>query len=170
MSDSLFKTRYNRAMMKVVSQEELAMRDPMIALVLESGRTLFTQGLDQMSPGTLLDIGGKLAGAYGYLAQKAAYARAERDTYEAKLDEMEKELILDCLSEGGYKVTEARARVSAEVAEYKEGLLTAEANKNMLEAIVEASSRMSSYCQSALKHKENERFQVNLAQRGQNNH
>lgn len=153
----LFKAKCETAMNKISKLEEFRQSDPMVDFVFKVGRELFDTPLDRQSPDKLLHYGGKLVGAYPYLGQKSSYARAERDVYEAKLKETEKELFLTMV-DGKYKVTEIKARVSAEVEIISEFVLQKEAEKNQWENITEACQAMFSFCQSALRVKEGERF------------
>ena len=132
----------------------------MVHEVLQAGRALFDKPLDQWSPDALIRLGGRLAGAFGYLGQMSAYARAERDVYAQKLSETEKSLTLEYLSEDKkYKVTEVRARVEGDVQELQELVIQKEAKKNQWENLLEACRTMIMFTQSALKSKEGERYQ-----------
>lgn len=152
-----FKRKVETAMKKIATIDELRASDKFIDYVFKVGKDMFEIPLDQHTPDTLLRMGGKLVGSYPNLAQKASYARAEHDVYEQKLDETEKELVLEKLDEK-YKVTEARAIVSAEVSELREYVIQKHAAKNQMESIVEAIDKLVSFAQSAIKVKEGERF------------
>lgn len=154
---TLFKDKAESAMAKISSLQEFRDADPMVDFVFKVGRELFEMPLDRQTPDRLLQQGGKLVGAYPYLGQKMAYARARRDVYEAKLKEVEKELFLRYVNDR-YKVTEVKARVSEEVQSITELVLQMEAEKNQWENITEACQAMFSFCQSALRVKEGERF------------
>ncbi len=158
MAKDKFKNKTSSALAKIKEYKALEAEDPMIAAVLDIGRNLFSRPLDKTDTGELLTWGGKLSGAYGYLGQKSAYARAERDVYEQKLSEVEKELLLSYLDEK-YKVSEARAKISSETEAIKELVIHKEAVKNQWEHIVNACEKMISFIQSAIKVKENQRFQ-----------
>ena len=151
----LFKKKTEVAMAKISSVEKFRKTDTMVDLVLTIGKYLLDKPLDIQSPDVLLKNGGRLTGAYAYLGQKASFARAERDVYEQKLSEVEKELTLNYL-DGDYKVTEVRARVSGDVEELKELVLQKEAEKNQWESITESCSTMIMFIQSALKMKQSE--------------
>ena len=155
---AIFRAKCESAMAKINNYKQWEEQEEMVHEVMEAGRTLFQKPLDKMSPDTLLRIGGRLVGSFGYLGQRSAYARAERDVYEQKLSETEKELVLKYLTNTDYKVTEARAKVSADVEELKEFVIQKETAKNQWEAITEACQVMAMFCQSALKVKEGERF------------
>jgi len=137
----------------------------MVDFVFKVGRELFDTPLDRQTPDKLLHYGGKLVGAYPYLGQKSSYARAVRDVYEHKLKEVEKELFMSHV-DGKYKVTEIKAKVSAEVSDIAEYVLQKEAEKNQWENITEACQAMFSFCQSALRVKEGEKY---ASSRMQNN-
>lgn len=153
----LFKAKCETALAKIQNLQEFRESDPMVDFVFKTGRELFEIPLDRQTPDRLLMNGGKLVGAYPYLGQKMSRARAERDVYEHKLKEVEKELFLTYV-DGKYKVTEIKARVSAEVAVISEYVLQKEAEKNQWENITDACQAMFSFCQSALRVKEGERF------------
>ena len=155
---AIFRAKCESAMAKIDNYKDWEKNEEMVHEVMEAGRTLFQKPLDKMSPDTLLRIGGRLIGSFGYLGQRSAYARAERDVYEAKLGETEKELILKYLANTDYKVTEARAKVAGDVEELKEFVIQKETAKNQWESITNACSVMAMFCQSALKVKENERY------------
>lgn len=152
-----FKQKCTDAVAKIQGIDAFRESDAMVGEVLRAGKWLFQTPLDRVSPDTLLRIGGKLVGAYAYLGQKSSRARAERDVYEQKLDETEKELTLQYL-DGEYKVTEVRALVARDVAELKEFVLEKEVSKNNMEHIVSACQTMVMFIQSALKSKEGEKF------------
>lgn len=153
----LYKEKCNTALAKIQKLDEFRASDAMVDYVFRVGRALFDVPLDKMSPDTLLVYGGKMVGAYPYLGQKKTYARAERDVYEQKLKEMEKDLFLQMVT-AKYKVTEVKAKVSAEVEILYEFVLQKEAEKNQWENITEACQAMFSFCQSALRVKESEKF------------
>ena len=153
----LYKAKCDTALKKIQNLEDFRASDPMVDFVFRVGRELFDIPLDKMTPDRLLQQGGKLVGAYPYLGQKSSYARAQRDVYEHKLKEVEKELFLSMV-DGKYKVTEIKAKVSAEVEVISEYVLQKEAEKNQWEHITEACQAMFSFCQSALRVKEGERF------------
>lgn len=156
----VFRAKCETALAKINNYKQWEAEEEMVHEVMEAGRTLFGRPLDEMDPDTLLRLGGRLAGSYGYLGQRNAYARGERDVFAQKLDETEKELILNYLADGKYKVTEARARVSAEVAVLNEFVIQKETAKNQWENLLDACDRMIGFIQSAIKVKEAERFQA----------
>ena len=156
---SIFKQKCETALTKINNLQQFRESDPMVDFVFKIGRELFDTPLDKLTPDHLLRIGGKLTGAYAYLGQKSSYARAERDVYEQKLNETEKELTLKYLNdEAGYKVTKIKAMVVAEVDELKEFVIQKDASKNQWENITDATDKMVSFIQSAIKVKEGERF------------
>ena len=156
---SIFRKKCEDAMAEINTYKQWEDEEEMVHEVMEAGRTLFGTPLDKMSPDILLRIGGRLVGSYAYLGQKSAYARAERDVYEAKLDESEKERISQILkTDPKYKVTQARADVAIEFSEMREFVIQKETAKNQWEKITDACQVMTMFCQSALKIKECERF------------
>lgn len=159
----LFREKCEVAMAKVQTIEEFRATDPMVDFVFKVGRELFDRPLDQQSPDRLLQLGGKLVGAFPYLGQMSARARAERDIYSQKLDETEKEIMIKLL-DSDYKVTQARAEVAIEVMPIKDIVTFKEAQKNQWENITEACQSMVMFCQSALRVKEGERFSSSRVQ------
>lgn len=154
---ALFRRKCSSAMNKIKNLDDFRQTDEMVDYVLKVGKRLFTQPLDQQSPDQLIQTGGKLCGAYAYLGQKSSYARAERDVFQQKSEEVSQELLLQHLDED-YKVTEARALIASEMAELKEFVIGKDAEKNQWENITEAADKMISFLQSAIKIKEGERF------------
>lgn len=153
-----FREKTQIAMARIKTLDAFRETDSMVDLVFTTGRRLFSEPLDKMSVGNLLTTGGKLTGAYAYLGQMSARARAERDVYRQKLDEVEKELMMEHLRDGKYKVTQARAQISQQVTEIQELVNLKEAEKNQWENVTEATSTMIMFIQSAIKVKENEKF------------
>lgn len=161
----MFRSRCEVAMSHIQNYKEWEKEETMVHEVMQAGRTLFDKPLDQMSPDFLLRIGGRLSGAYGYLGQKASYARAERDVYEQKLSETEKRLQLEMFADDPkYKVTLAKAKVAVEVEELREMVIQKESAKNQWENLLEACDKMISFVQSAIKVKEGERFMSSRVQ------
>lgn len=153
----MFKDKCTATLSSVKSLQEFRESDSMVDYVVTVGRSLFDTPLDQHSTDSLLRIGGKLTGAFAYLGQQAARARAERDVYEQKAKEVEKALVLQYVGHQ-YKVTEAKARASEEMVDIQELVIAKEAEKNQWEAIVTATQTMIMFIQSAIKVKENERY------------
>lgn len=151
----LFKAKCNTALSQINNLESFRKSDYMVDFVFLLGKSLFDSPLDTQSISRLMNAGGKLVGAYPYLGQKSSYARAERDVYEAKLSEVEKELFLQYVTEK-YKVTEIKARISNETEIIKEFVIQKEVAKNQWESITEACQAMFSFCQSALRIKQSE--------------
>ena len=138
----------------------------MVDFVFKIGHVLFDTPLDRQNTDQLIRDGGKLTGAYVYLGQQSSYARAQRDIYAQKASEMEKERLLE-LIEGGTKVTEARSKVAAEMSELQEFVIQFDAAKNQWENITEATEKMVSFIQSAIKVKEGERYHSRTLQDNQ---
>lgn len=152
-----FKQQAEEAMANITDLDEFRVLDTMVNFVFIIGKELFEHPLDQQGEDWLVKTGGKLTGAFAYLGQKSARARAERDVYEQKRDEMLAGLILEYVG-SDYKVTEARAKAKGEMVEIEDLLIRKEAEKNQWEHIVTACDRMTSFIQSALKVKQGERF------------
>lgn len=153
-----FREKCEIAMARVKDIEAFKESDPMVKYIFEIGHSLFDTPLDVQAPDMLIRTGGKLTGAYAYLGQKAARSRAERDVYEQKADEVQKEIVLAHVKDKQYKVTEAKAMASAEMIELNELVIVKEAEKNQYESITEAAHTMIMFIQSALRTKENERY------------
>ena len=154
----LFREKTEASMAKIKKIEEFRESDEHIDYVFKVGEWLFQQNLDQMAEGTLLRIGGKLNGVYAYLGNQSSYARAERDVYEAKRDEVLNELTVDYYSGSDDKISYARARAKKETAELTDFVIEKEHQKNNLEHLVEACRTMIMYTQSTLSSKKNERY------------
>ncbi len=153
-----YREKCAAAMANIDDLDGFRQSDEMVDFVFKVGRSLFDTPLDTMNTDQLIRTGGKLTGAYAYLGQKSARARAERDVYEQKADEVEKELVLEFVRGKQYKVTEAKARASAEISELQELVTLKDASKNHWENITNATSTMIMFIQSAIKVKENERY------------
>jgi hypothetical protein len=155
---AIFREKCDIAMARIKNLKQFRESDTMVDYVFRVGRQLFDTPLDQMPPDSLIRTGGKLTGAFGYLGQKSSYARAERDVYEQKASEVSKEIVLKYLSDGRYKVTQAKAEAELETSELHEFVITKDAEKNQWENLIEATQSMISFIQSAIKVKESERF------------
>lgn len=153
----LFRAKCDTALLKINNIKQFRESDEMVDFVFRVGRSLFDQPLDQMDVAGLIRQGGKLTGAYAYLGQMSSRARAERDVYEQKCDEVQKELVLKYVGEK-YKVTEAKARASAEMEELEEFVIQKDATKNQWEGITSATQMMVMFIQSAIRVKEGEKF------------
>ena len=154
----MFREKCEVAMAKINDIGTFRESDEMVDFIFKIGRSLFDTPLDLQQTDQLIRTGGKLTGAYAYLGQKSARARAERDVYLQKCDEVEKELVLEFVRGKQYKVTEAKARASAEMQELQEQVIQKDATKNQWESITNATSTMIMFIQSAIKVKENERY------------
>jgi hypothetical protein len=142
-------------MSKISSIQQFRDQDEMVNYIFSVGRSLFDTPLDKQNTDFLLRTGGKLVGAFAYLGQKSSFARAERDVFDQKCNEVEKELVLKKLSEDTkYKVTQAKAIVSAEIEELKEFVIQKDIAKNQWENITEACQTMVMFIQSTIKVKE----------------
>jgi len=154
-----FRMKVEAALKQVKSVADFRKSDEIVDYVITQGSELFRTRLDQQDTSYLVRVGAKLSGAYAWLGQQAAYARAERDVFEQKLGEVEKELTLKYLNnEAGYKVTKVRALIAADVQELKNFVIMKEATKNQWENILAACEKMVGFVQSAIKVKEGERF------------
>ena len=131
--------------------------DPMVDFIFSTGKSLFAKPLDQWSPSELINIGGKLTGAYAYLAQKSAEARATHDTMTQQKEEEFNKIITMKLEEGE-KITQARQIAKVETTKFERLIVTLKEKKNQWEGAVSACERMISFIQSAIKMKQSETF------------
>lgn len=155
----IFRAKCDAALAQIQSTDDFRKSDEMVEAVMKASEWLFKTPLDQMTPDTLLRAGGKLVGAYAYLGQKSARARAERDVYEQKADEMEKEYVHTKLKEDSkYKVTNAKSEASMMFSDLREFVIQKDATKNQYEHICEATQTMIMFIQSSIRIKENERY------------
>lgn len=159
----LFRKRCETVLAKVNNIEQFRKSDVMVDFVFRIGRVLFDTPLDQQNTDQLIRDGGKLTGAFVYLGQQSSYARGKRDVYAQKASEMEKEKLLELLQDG-VKVTEARSKVAAEYSELQEFVIQMDIAKNQWENITDATEKMVSFIQSAIKVKEGERYQSSQLQ------
>lgn len=158
-----FRRKTELALSRIQDIEAFREADTMVEYVFATGKKLFEIELDKHTTDSLLRTGGKLTGAYVYFGQKYAHARAIRDVYSQKASETEKELLLEKIQEG-VKVTEARSEVASEVSEVMDLVNMADAAKNQWENITEATEKMVSFIQSAIKVKQAEHFQSSRLQ------
>lgn len=148
-----------RALEQTRSVSVLREVDPQVDYVFKTGAWLFDQELDRMAIPTLLRIGGKLTGIYGYLGNLAARARAERDVYTQKLEEVEARLAVETLSDDPkYKVTLMRANIKEQTADLKGYVIAKEYEKNNYEHVLSACDRMVSFIQTAISQKKAEAY------------
>lgn len=153
-----FRDKCEAALADIKDLDSFRQTDKMVDYVMTTANWLFTTHLDQHNPSVLISTGGKLTGVYAYLGQKSARARAERDVYEQKADEMKKAIVLEHVKDKQYKVTEANAMASQEMSGMNDLVLQKEAEKNSWEAITNACQTMTMFIQSALRVKEGERY------------
>lgn len=153
-----FKEKVDAVISRINDVDGFRDSDTMIDFIFRIGRELFDTPLDKQNTAQLIRNGGKLTGAYVWLGQKSAFARGQRDVYEQKCVEVEKERLIELLREG-VKVTEARALVQVEIAPLNQFVIEKDIEKNQWENITEATEKMVSFIQSAIKVKEGERFQ-----------
>lgn len=158
---TMFREKTNIAISRMKNLEEFRDSDPMVDFVFATGRSMFDKPLDQMAPQWLINTGGRLTGVYAYLGNKAARARAQRDIYEQKRDEVMARISLDEYPETE-KITVARAKAKVEVAEIDEIVSIMEYEKNNYENIMQATQTMIVFLQSAIKVKEGERYRGDM--------
>ena len=153
-----FKKKTEKALESIGKPDDFQKRDKHIQYIFEIGEWLFSNDLDKTSESSLIRVGGRLTGVYSYLGNRAAYARAERDVYEQKRDEVMGNLVLEKL-DNQYKVTEARALAKQEVSELEDWVVEKELEKNNnYENLMAACDKMISFVQTAISYKKAERF------------
>jgi len=150
----LFKIKTEASLTRIKKLEEFR-QNKMINEVLVAANELFHNDLDKQSTPWLIKKGGQLTGIYAYLGNLSANARAKRDIFEQKRDEVINQFIVDSTSE---KITFARSQAKVDVAELDDFVIEAEHDKNNFENLLNATDKMISFIQSAIKVKEGERF------------
>lgn len=160
---ALFRRKTQKAMAKIESLDEFKASDAMVKYVFDIGRSMFDTDLDRLAEPWLIKTGGRLTGVYAYLGNRAARARAERDVYLQKSEEVEAELMVEYLKDGEYKVTGARAQIKVECTELREFVTLKELEKNNFENLLNATDKMVSFIQSAIRVKEAERYKTKMS-------
>ena len=155
----LFREKTETALEKIKS-EDFKKSDEMIEYVFKIGDWLFTNELDKIGESSLVRTGGKLTGVFAYLGNKASQARAERDIFEQKKDEVFSELVVKKYPDSN-KIMLARAEAKSEMSELEDFVIEKEFAKNNYENMLNATDKMVSFIQSAIKVKEAERFKSN---------
>jgi len=153
-----YKKKTEEALSKIETLEQIRAKSKEIDFVYKVGEKLFATDLDALDEGWLIRHGGRLTGIVAWLGNKSAQARAERDVYEQKLEEVESRLLASLLSGGEYKVTEARARVKIEISELAEYVTLKNMEKTNLENLLNATDKMVSFIQTALAQKRSEHY------------
>lgn len=159
-----FKDKVDTAMARIQTADDFRESDKYINYVFEVGEWLFSEKLDTMAVQSLIRTGGRLNGVYAYLGNRYATARAERDVYEQKRDEVLNELTTEKYKENDSKVTLARAEAKLEIAQLDDLVTVKEHEKNNYENLLSATDRMISFIQSSIKVKEAERFRSGAMQ------
>lgn len=150
----LFKIKTEASLSRIKNQQDFR-QDKMVNAVFVSAHELFSTKLDQASTAWLLNRGGQLTGIYAYLGNLSADARAKRDIFEQKRDEVMSEFIVNSQDT---KITRARSQAKLDVAELDDFVIEAEHDKNNLENLLNATERMIGFIQSAIKTKDGDRF------------
>lgn len=144
-----------KAQMKQLEEYE----DKYTEYVMKIGKTLFEKELDQLSGDYLSEIGIKLTGIGAYLGNKISpRKRAERDTYEQLYDEAYNNEYLSQKNISGNNTTDSRSIAKQNTADLKRLVISKEYEKNQIENIIRAIERMTSFIQSCLKIKDNEKY------------
>ena len=156
----LFKLKTEASLARLETKEKFR-ENKMVESVFQIANELFHKPLDTMPMDWLIKKGGELTGIYAYLGNLCASARAKRDIFEQKRDEVMNEFIVNSRSE---KITLARHQAKLDTAELDDFVIEAEHNKNNLENLLNATDKMVSFIQSAIKVKEGERFRTRTMQ------
>lgn len=152
---SAFREKTETALSKIDDSE--FREEEMVAYIFEVGEWLFKNKLDITPEEQLVRVGGKLTGISAYLGNKSAMARAERDVYRQKKEEVINEISVKKYNISG-KITLAKAEAKLEAAELDDVVIGKELEKNNYENILKACDKMVSFIQSAIKVKESEKF------------
>lgn len=154
-----FKIKTEKTMENIVDKNAFRASNKMVDYIFNVGAELFNKDMDTMSEAYLIRTGGKLTGINVYLGNLTARARAERDVYEQQADEIVDRLIINNTASGDVGVTQARAEAKLEAAALRKLVVIKEYEKNNFENLLSACQTMISYIQTALKMKNNERYQ-----------
>lgn len=162
----LFEKQIKESMKKIKRADEEFLKSDWVTYVFNTAHWLFSTPADQVSEDEFLRVGGHLTGAYAYFGNKAAFARAERDAYAQKRDDIKDQLMSEMLDDK-YKVTEARTEVSKELAEsgINEQVTMKEMTKNDWENLMNSTDKMISFIQTTLSYRKNEKFRSNSMQK-----
>lgn len=156
----IFKEKCEESMSQIKDLKQFRESDKMVDEVFKTGRWLFDTDLDVVGEATLVTLGGRLTGIYAYLGNMTARARAERDVWEQKKEEVIAEKSLAQYSKSG-KITLAKQHAKLAAAELDIFVIQKEHEKNNFENILNATDRMLSFIQSALKIKGSEKYRTN---------
>ncbi len=133
------------------------MDDKYTQYIKKVAKNLFDTSLDSLSADQLAEYGTKLSGVYTYLLNKSAKKRAERDTYEQLYDEAYNDAYLDYKSNDN-NVTDARAKAQRDCSDIQKVITAKNFEKNDIENLIKACERLTSFIQSALKLKSEEKY------------
>lgn len=153
-----YRLKTELAMGRIKNLQQFRDEDEMVDYVFKIGRELFQTELDKMDPNRLIEIGGKLTAIYAYLGNKTAYARAQRDVYAQKRDEVASQIAIDKYADSESKITLAKAKAKLQVTEIDELVTITDYEKNNYENLLRAVDKMTSFIQSAIRVRTNETF------------
>jgi hypothetical protein len=156
-----YQDRVQAALDKVKDLPALREENEMVDFILRVGQVLFEDELDAKSVGWLIRHGGRLSGAYASLGNYANSARAERDVYEQKRDELKNEMTVEFYKESE-KITHAKAQAEAELSEIDDLIVAKNTEKNDMDHIMKATERMISFIQTAASIKKSEHYRGEL--------
>ncbi len=154
-----FEEKFSSQRAKIKDVKTLRAEDEMVDRYFQTADYIFARHADELSPNTLLRMGGALSSILPYFGQRAARTRADRDIFENLLSQEEKAITLSILdANSGYKVTQARAEASEMLSVKKNELVILEAIKNQDEALFDGCKTVIMFIQSILSQKKAERF------------
>lgn len=146
-----YQKKFSEQLAKVKTIEQLRKEDEIVDRMFKVTDYVYSHDADTIGETLLVRMGGSLTSIYAYLGQKSARTRAERDIAENILEQQKKALELAYINDGtGYKVTEARAKASEDLAEENNELVILEANKNQIETLADACKTTIMFIQSML--------------------
>ncbi len=137
-------------MIKIETIQDLKSKDQMIQDIFTAADFLYKNDLANISEDNLAKMLGRITGIYAYMESLVTEKRAERDIQENYLKQLKDLGVLAILSEGGYKVTEAKAKVNSDLKEESEKMIIAEANKDRQERLAKICSSLISIIQTTL--------------------
>tara|TARA_R100001086_G_scaffold118472_2_gene60887 strand:- start:972 stop:1490 length:519 start_codon:yes stop_codon:yes gene_type:complete len=161
----MFEDAVKANLKKMVRADEAFIKEEMVTYIFNTAHWLFSTPADQVGEDELLRVGGHLTGAYAYFGNRAAMARAERDLYLQKRDDIKDQLISE-YTDDDYKVTKARTEASKEIADsgINEQVTEKELTKNDWEYLMNATDKMISFIQTTLSYRKSEKFRSNSMQ------
>lgn len=160
-----YKKRHGELMKKLQSFEEFEKSDKLIGRVMNIARQVIQQPGDVQATSWLLSKGAELSAYYGAVEARANEARAEYEAAEIAQKSTRDGLMLS-LKGGDVGVTEARAQAGLEMVDSEIDVVAKKQRSDYYSTVARACEKMVSFVQSTLRHKEAERNQTKIAERG----